>query len=152
MLPGRQLTISHTALRLRGPTASANRTALRDCSLPLGGDPNGQSPSFIQKGDTLQISMVCMHHDRDFWGPDAEEFRPERWETIRPLWEYTPFLGGPRLCPAQQLVFTQAAFTVVRMLQKFRAIENRDPEPNYLELNNVAVENRTGCIVGLVRA
>ena len=34
-----------------------------------------------------------MHRREDFYGPDALEFKPERWETLRPGWEYLPFNG-----------------------------------------------------------
>ena len=29
-----------------------------------------------------------MHRRKDYYGEDADEFRPERWETLRPGWEY----------------------------------------------------------------
>lgn len=39
-----------------------------------------------------------MHRRKDFYGEDSDEFKPERWETLRPGWEYLPFNGGPRIC------------------------------------------------------
>ena len=39
-----------------------------------------------------------MHRRTDYYGPDADEFKPERWEVLRPGWEYLPFNGGPRIC------------------------------------------------------
>jgi hypothetical protein len=39
-----------------------------------------------------------MHRRKDLYGDDAEEFIPERWEHLRPTWEYLPFNGGPRIC------------------------------------------------------
>jgi hypothetical protein len=47
-----------------------------------------------------------MHRRKDYYGEDAEEFKPERWldnaETgqkgLRPGWEYLPFNGGASKC------------------------------------------------------
>ena len=36
-----------------------------------------------------------MHRDRELWGEDAENFKPERWSDAKPTWEYLPFNGGP---------------------------------------------------------
>ena len=89
-----------TALALRiHPVVPGNaRMALRDTVIPLGGGPDGKSPVLIPKGETLAWSVYSMHRRKDFYGEDAEEFRPERWETLRPGWEYLPFNGGPRIC------------------------------------------------------
>ena len=94
-----------------------------------------------------------MHRDRDFWGADAEVFRPERWSEMRPPhWEFVPFNGGRRMCPAQQMVLTEIAFVVVRMVQTFGRIENRDPVREYVEGFNFTMESKRGVMVGLVRS
>ena len=49
-----------------------------------------------------------MHRRRDYFGEDVEVFRPERWETLRPGWEYLPFNGGPRICLGRE--FTHPLF------------------------------------------
>ena len=93
-----------------------------------------------------------MHRDQDFWGPDAEAFRPERWAEMArpPHWEFVPFNGGRRMCPAQQMVLTEIAYAVVRMLQAFEGIENRDPVREYVEGFNFTMESKRGVEVGLV--
>ena len=86
---------------VRPPTdhATANaRDAVDDTYLPLGGGPDGKSPLFVPKGGVVAWSLFAMHRRKDYYGEDAEEFRPERWETLRPGWEYLPFNGGPRIC------------------------------------------------------
>lgn len=95
------------------------------------------------------IDIYSMHRDKDLWGQDADEFRPERWEAARPTWEYLPFAGGPRICPAQQMVYTECAYVIVRLLQRFTRIESQDPEP-WTELFNLTVENKNGIKVKLV--
>jgi cytochrome P450 len=67
-----------------------------------------------------------MHRRTDIYGPDAEEFKPERWETLRAGWSYLPFNGGPRICVGQQFALTEAGYTIVRMVQEFEKVEARD--------------------------
>ena len=51
-----------------------------------------------------------MHRRKDLWGPDAEEFDPDRFLDER-LHKYLtpnpfiflPFNGGPRICLGQQV-------------------------------------------------
>jgi cytochrome P450 len=68
-----------------------------------------------------------MHRRRDIYGPDADEFRPERWEKLRPGWGYLPFNGGPRICVGQQFALTEAGYATVRLMQTFSGIEDREP-------------------------
>ena len=97
------------------------------------------------------VNVYALHHDKKVWGEDAEEFRPERWETERPMWEYLPFLGGPRICPAQQMALAECSYVLVRLLQEFRDIENRDPEP-WAEEIRLQSQSRHGVKIGLLPA
>lgn len=67
-----------------------------------------------------------MHRRTDLWGPDALDFKPERWgDSTRkiPAWQFLPFSGGPRICLGQQFALTEASYVLVRMLQRFEAVE-----------------------------
>ena len=33
-------------------------------------------------GVVLSVPTYAMHHSKDTWGEDADEFQPERWETM----------------------------------------------------------------------
>jgi cytochrome P450 len=77
---------------------SNTRLANKDTTLPVGGGPDGKSKVFVKKNQIIVYSVWVMHRRKDLYGEDAEEFRPERWETLRPGWEYLPFNGGPRIC------------------------------------------------------
>lgn len=70
-----------------------------------------------------------MHHRTDLWGPDAEEFRPERWEKRRPGWDYLPFNGGPRICIGQQFALTEIAYVVARIMQRVDDIDGSSLPP-----------------------
>ena len=85
-----------------------------------------------------------MNHDTDIWGPDVHVFRPERWIGRRPLWEFIPFGGGPRICPAQQQVLTHVTYTLVRLTRQFPSIENRDPVLEYVELRKMTAQSKNG--------
>ncbi|KAK8078029.1 cytochrome P450 alkane hydroxylase [Apiospora saccharicola] len=118
--------VMNETLRLWPIVPLNGRQANRDVTLPVGGGPDGQSPIFVKKGQNIGFSTYAMHRRKDIWGPDADQFIPERWEDKRPGWEYLPFNGGPRICIGQQLALTEAGYTIVRLLQCFREIESLD--------------------------
>ncbi|KAF9891256.1 hypothetical protein FE257_004820 [Aspergillus nanangensis] len=119
------------SLRLHPAVPRNDREALRDTVLPLGGGADGLSPVFVPKGTLVAYNLYAMHRRTDIYGPDAEDFRPERWEdgTLQPRWGYLPFNGGPRICIGQRYALTEISYVLVRMVQEFAGLESRDPEP-----------------------
>jgi hypothetical protein len=91
-------TTNDLVLRLLPPVPANGRFAIRDTVLPLGGGPDGKSPVFVAKGNRVGYVVHTMHRRPDFFGPDPDAFRPERWENAKRGWEYLPFNGGPRIC------------------------------------------------------
>lgn len=69
------------------------RFAYRDTTLPVGGGKDGKSPVFVGKGSSVEYSVYVLHHRKDIWGEDADEFVPERWEGRKVGWEFVPFNG-----------------------------------------------------------
>lgn len=96
------------------------------------------------------MAFHVLHQQPEVFGPDAREFRPDRWldEGLRPGWNYLPFGGGPRVCPGQQFALVEASYTVVRLVQTFPVIENRDPRP-YAPKIRISVSSQHGVLVGL---
>lgn len=125
------------SLRLHPVVPGNSREALEDTTLPLGGGPDGRSPLFVKKGDVMSWSVYTMHRRKDYYGQDAEEFKPERWlddpttgrKGLRTDWHYLPFNGGARICLGQQFALTEASYTTIRLCQAFSGIESRDAEP-----------------------
>lgn len=69
--------------------------------IPVGGGPDGTSPVLIPRGTGVGYSVYHMHRRKDLYGPDATDFRPERWEGTELEhigWGFMPFHGGPRIC------------------------------------------------------
>ena len=134
--------VIYESLRLQGPSGRVFRTALRDTILPVGSGADGSSPVFVEQGVVAALNVWALHHDKDIWGDDAEEIRPQRCEDRKPSWDFVPFFGGPRVCPVQQQAPTQITYVLVRRVKAFSHIENRDPCQKYIELTKMAVESR----------
>ncbi|KAM7215915.1 putative cytochrome P450 [Rhypophila decipiens] len=143
-------TINETH-RLYPVSLQTVRACVKDTILPTGGGDNGKAPVFCAQGDILHCNRYLMHRDPEVWGADAETFRPERWAEARPLWNFVPYGGGPRMCPAHVMVDTECSFVLFRILQRFRAIEARDSKP-YKAVMRVGPSNKNGCKVGFVAA
>lgn len=59
-------------------------SAVRDTSLPLafpitGVDGHPRDHINVRKGDRLYLSLLGCNRDPAIWGPDAYEWKPERW-------------------------------------------------------------------------
>ncbi|KAK2613284.1 hypothetical protein N8I77_000206 [Diaporthe amygdali] len=120
---------NNETLRLYPVVPINSRWAYKDTVLPTGGGPNGTDPVFVPKNTAVDYSVYVMQRRKDIWGPDADEFRPERWEGRKVGWEFLPFNGGPRICLGQQFALTESSYVTVRLLQRFDAIENLDKDP-----------------------
>ena len=131
-------------IRLQGPSGRFQRIAIRDTKLPRGGGPDGSFPVFVPKGTLVVVNNFPIFHDPGVWGDDVEEFRPSRFEGKVLTWEFTPFFGGPRICPAQQQVLTQGMYLLIRLVLEFEAMENRDPCLEYVELIKMLCESKNG--------
>lgn len=73
------------SLRVHAPATSTMRVATRDVVIPLTRpvvDASGttQTSVCMNKGDIVMVPLQAMNKKRSVWGPDAEVFRPERWE------------------------------------------------------------------------
>ncbi|KAK2774240.1 Cytochrome P450 52A2 [Colletotrichum kahawae] len=99
------------------------RVAARDTVLPRGGGADGTQPVVVRKAQTVNFSPYVLHRRADVWAEEPLAFRPERWEGTRLDWNYVPFSGGPRICLGQQFALTEAGFLIVRLLQRFKAME-----------------------------
>ncbi|KAI1204810.1 putative N-alkane-inducible cytochrome P450 [Annulohypoxylon truncatum] len=137
-----QWIISET-LRFATVIPLNERIALRDTVLPAGGGADGKAPVFVPEGTQVLVPLYAMQHRADIWGADVEEFRPERWETHRPGWEYIPFGAGARKCLGQQFGRQEVGYVVSRFCQKYDRIENMEEGDGRIRLHH-AIENRSG--------
>ncbi|KZV95952.1 cytochrome P450 [Exidia glandulosa HHB12029] len=103
--------IVREVLSLHTVVSFVQREAVQDDVIPLGKpakDANGQTITHIkvQRGDQVMVPIWLINRSKDIWGPDADQFRPERWDSppaeaagipgIAP--NLMSFIGGPRSC------------------------------------------------------
>ncbi|MCJ1437308.1 hypothetical protein MMC27_006694 [Xylographa pallens] len=113
-------------LRLYPPVPINTRFCKVTTTLPRGGGPDGRSPILVRKGMPVAYTVYHMQRRKDFYGSDAEEFRPERWEgpeLANIKWGYLPFNGGPRLCLGKDFGLMLASYGIARIIQRFPKIE-----------------------------
>ncbi|CAE6339442.1 unnamed protein product [Rhizoctonia solani] len=85
---------------------------------------------YIPAGTRMTWSTLMMHRRKDLWGPDADDFDPDRWlddrlkkfVTPNPF-IFLPFNAGPRICLGQQFAYNEASFFLCRLLQRVESIE-----------------------------
>ena len=84
------------ALRLYPSVPLNSRQSSKDTTLPRGGGPDGQDPLFIPKGTEINYSVYAMHRAEEWWGKDANEFKPERWNGRKVGFEF--LVGSMTAC------------------------------------------------------
>ncbi|KAG0001752.1 hypothetical protein BGZ80_010674 [Entomortierella chlamydospora] len=89
----------------------------------------------VYKGESVGWCSWAMGRLEYIWGPDAKEFKPERWLAgEKPSSsKFVSFHLGPRTCLGQQFATIEALTIISMLLQKF-TFELVDPnqEPAYL--------------------
>ncbi|RKU39859.1 hypothetical protein DL546_000216 [Coniochaeta pulveracea] len=71
-------------------------------------------------GTVLSINPWVIHHSKEIWGPDADEFKPQRWlaESAAAIEKYwIPFGAGYMSCPGQNVTkieLSKITATIVR--------------------------------------
>ncbi|EER24493.1 hypothetical protein D8B26_005181 [Coccidioides posadasii str. Silveira] len=143
--------VLNETLRLFPVVPWNGREAVVTTTLPRGGGPDGKSKILVKKGTFVLYSTWGLHRSK-FYGEDTNEFRPSRWETIRPGWNYIPFNGGPRICLGQQYALVEASYVITRLLQVFKDIENRDPVLPFVEHTTLTLSSEHGAKVALTPA
>lgn len=78
----------------------------------------------VPKESTLLIHTLEFHRNKKFWGDDALEFKPERFEPenikkVHP-YAYFPFLNGSRMCPGYKYATITMKIFISRFIMKYQ--------------------------------
>ncbi|PCH42809.1 cytochrome P450 monooxygenase pc-3 [Wolfiporia cocos MD-104 SS10] len=120
--------VINETLRLYPPVPFNIRFCVNDGLLP-NSDPNGK-PFFVPAKTSVSYCVLAMHRRKEYWGPDAEEFDPDRFldERVNKYlapnpFIFLPFNAGPRICLGQQFAYNEMSFFLIKLLQHFSAME-----------------------------
>ncbi|OMO76126.1 Cytochrome P450 [Corchorus olitorius] len=107
--------VIHESLRLYPPVPLIAREAFKDMKF---GDIN------VPKGAYVWTSLLTLHQNVDFWGPDANQFNPERFGNgisgaCKYSYVYMPFGVGPRICVGQHFAMTELKILLTLILSNF---------------------------------
>lgn len=95
------------------------------------------------------LAYYALHRNRSVFGDDIDEFRPERWNSIKPeQWEFMGSGGGNRARLGQKKATVEAAFVLARLAQSIGTLESRDSQDWKGELK-LTCKSANGCKVAM---
>ncbi|WCJ23050.1 Cytochrome P450 714C2 [Euphorbia peplus] len=102
-------------LRLYPPAMFVMREALKDLKI---------KDIMIPKGLGIQIPIPLVHQNPDIWGPDADQFNPERFANgilgaTKSPHSYMPFGIGSRICAGQHFAMAELKVILSMILSNF---------------------------------
>ncbi|KAF7331039.1 Cytochrome P450 [Mycena venus] len=115
-------------LRLHPPVVETFRIAAHDDVIPLGTPVVARSGETISsitiaKGTTVLLPIRCINRSEALWGPDAKDFKPERWfedvsfpaKDLQGHRHILTFHDGPRTCLGKSFALAEfkAALSVL---------------------------------------
>jgi len=101
-------------------------------------------------GTALSVPSYTIHHSREIWGSDADDFVPERWSekrlTPRQKEAFIPFSVGPRACVGRNVAEMELKCMVAAV---FRNFEFRDEHNGPMQTREGFLRKPLGYNVGV---
>ncbi|XP_028163543.1 cytochrome P450 4C1-like [Ostrinia furnacalis] len=119
-------------MRLFPPVPLIARQVVEDIKLPSG--------HILPAGGTISISIWGAHRDPKYWGPNAEEFDPdrflpERFNLTHPC-SFMPFSQGPRNCVGYQYAMMSIKTVLSAVLRRYKLVG----EPEETKIPHIRVK------------
>ncbi|KAG1882721.1 cytochrome P450 [Suillus subluteus] len=140
--------VVHEILRLHPPLGEFTRLAAADDVIPLSEPVRTESGEVtdnicIAKGTLIMIPGAAINRSSAIWGPDAKEFKPDRWLTedgisgkakeVQGHRHLLTFVYGPRTCLGKDFAITEFK-AVLSVLVKNFVFEMRDGPDTPVEI------------------
>ncbi|KAJ7155537.1 cytochrome P450 [Mycena crocata] len=127
--------VCRETLRMYPPAVTSSREALKDVVMPLskpiiGLDQKPINEIFIPVGTIVHVGIKAANQNRSVWGPDALEWKPDRW--LEPLPQTVvdaqipgvypklmTFIGGPRGCIGFKFAEMSMKVLLVTLIRNF---------------------------------
>ncbi|KAF5586377.1 benzoate 4-monooxygenase [Fusarium subglutinans] len=104
---------------------------------------------YFGPGTVLSVPTYTIHHSTEIWGPDADEFKPERWENLTDKQKnaFIPFSYGPRSCVGRNLAEMQMRLIAATWIKRYDVRLRQD----IMETREGFLRKPMGLDVGLAR-
>ncbi|KAK8527552.1 hypothetical protein V6N12_054758 [Hibiscus sabdariffa] len=107
--------ILYEVLRLYPPVVELVRSVPKDLEL---------EKLLLPAGAEVLVPMLQIHRDKELWGDDAHEFKPERFaegvsKATKCQMTFLPFGWGPRICIGQNFAMMEAKMAMSMILKRF---------------------------------
>ncbi|KAF1329393.1 Cytochrome p450, partial [Globisporangium splendens] len=106
--------------------------------------------TFVQKGSRVYIPSYALGRMPSVWGPDAAEFKPERWiehdpqtgnETLIHVStsKFVSFHAGPRICLGMRFAIFELKTSLAYVLSKYDLVTVKPPDQFTYEIASALV-------------
>ncbi|KAM5540661.1 hypothetical protein V8D89_005692 [Ganoderma adspersum] len=127
--------VVHEILRLHAPLNVTTRVAAKDDVIPLSAPlrlPTGElvDSVTITEGQEVTVPISCMNTAAAYWGPDAREFRPERWlsedglpkkaQEVQGHRHLLTFVDGHRMCLGRGFALAEFKAVLGVLIKNYR--------------------------------
>lgn len=98
-------------------------------------------------GSVVSVPAYTIHHSHEIWGPDADDFNPDRWFDIseRQKNAFIPFSYGPRSCVGRNVAEMEMALIVATVFRRYEFECYQD----VLETKEGFLRKPVECLVGV---
>jgi cytochrome P450 len=139
--------VFNETLRLHSNVPMNIKTCRKDCILP-------GTKTQVYEGDIITFSSWLMGRTESIWGPDAKQFKPERWLVAdgagnvslkkENQFKYPVFNAGPRVCLGQSMATQEAVVFISSIVNKYHLELVNEDEPRKWGMWSELPEERKG--------
>ncbi|KAJ7622150.1 cytochrome P450 [Roridomyces roridus] len=151
-------SVVRETMRVHSPVPALQRMAMDDDVLPLAKpyiDKDGKEHYSlpIPQGQIIHIPILAINTDKEIWGDDAEEFRPDRWEKIPEAANSVPgvwahlltFFAGPHNCIGFRFSLVEIKallFALIRAFEFEPALPEGDVIPSAVGISRPTIAGK----------